>query len=133
MTELRTALLSLLEADELLQELATGGFWYEVAGEKIDTSPPYLVVGKPTGLPEWAFQGNSWDWDTWMVKGIGPVTVAEDIDKRCKELLTDAELEMPGTTLQYLRPMGDINYSEVVAGERYQHVGANYRVTSERS
>lgn len=133
MTELRSALAELLEQDPKLKELATGGVWYEVADSRANVEPPYVIVGKPAGPKEWAFQGNSWDWDVWIIKGVGPVKVAEEIDERCKELLTDAELEMPGRTLQYLRPFSDINYNEVADGERYQHVGANYRITSERS
>lgn len=132
MSELRSALLDLLETDKQLKELATGGFWYDVGDERTNTKPPYVIVGKPAGTPSWAFQGNSQDWEVWLIKGVGPVKIAEAIDERCKELLTDAELTMEGRDLQYLRPMGDVNYPEVVDGERYQHVGANYRITSER-
>lgn len=133
MTELRSALAELIEADPKIKELATGGVWYEVADEATNVKPPYVIIGKMAGTPQWTLQGNSWDWDVWLIKGVGPPKIAEEIDARCKELLTDAELTMPDREIQYLRPMGDVNYAEPVDGERYQHVGANYRITSERS
>lgn len=133
-TEIRSALADFLEADEQLMKLAKGGIWYEVAGEKDnEVDPPYVIIGKPSGVPQFAFQGDSLDWDVWMIKGVGKVKIAEAIDKRIRELLTDAELEIVGRDLKYLRPQSDINYPEVMDGERYQHVGANYRLTSERS
>jgi hypothetical protein len=133
MTELRSAIAAILEEDVELKKLATGGVWFEVAGEKGNVEPPFIVIGVPSELMDFAFQGNSWDWDVWYVKGVGAVDVAEAINERCKELLTDAELEMPGRELQYIRPFSGINYPEPADGERYQHVGANYRVTSERN
>lgn len=134
MTELREALASILENDAKIKELAPSGVWYEIAGERGEVKPPYVIVSKTPGTPlEFAFQGNEWPWEVWVVKGVGPVKAAEDIDKRCRELLTDAELEIPGHTLQLIRPFSDINYQEPADGERYQHVGANYRIVNERS
>jgi hypothetical protein len=135
-TELRESLASFLEADPVIEELATGGVWYEVAGERAEekADPPYVVFSKVPSTPlNFSFQGNSQDWEVWIVKGVGPVKVAEEIDKRCRELLTDAEFEVVGHSLEMIRPFSDINYPELADGERYQHVGAQYRIINERS
>lgn len=129
MLEIRKALVALLEADAELMALAPGGVWFGTADE--GTPFPYVLVDKSSGTHKFAFQGNPLDWDMWIVKGVGVVEDAEKIDKRCRKLLTDAELLPEGTAVKYLRPESDINYPEVVDGERYQHVGANYRITSE--
>jgi hypothetical protein len=132
-TEIRVALVDFLEEDAALKALATGGVWFDIGDDRINAAPPYVIISKPTGDPQFAFQGNEWNWDIWLVKGLGPVAVAEAMDKRCRELLTDADLMIPGRSVQMIRPISDINYPEVVDGERYQHVGAKYRITSEGS
>lgn len=133
-TELREMLVTFLEADAQLMEHATEGVWYEIADQKEDVKPPYCIVMQMPGTPlEFAFQGESQDWDVWVIKGVGQPKAAEAINKRCKELLTDAELEIEGVDVLYLRPFSVVNYSELADGERYQHVGAQYRIVNERS
>lgn len=133
-TDLRDMVVTFLEADTELMEHATNGVWFEIADQRIEVDPPYCILAQVPGTPlEFAFQGDSQDWDVWVVKGVGGTKVAEAIDRRCKELLTDAELELGGTVVRYIRPFSVVNYSELADGERYQHVGAQYRIVNERS
>lgn len=132
--ELRSAIADLLEADEDLMKLATSGVWYDIASERNEVKPPYVIIGQVPGTPlDFAFQGDSQDWDVWVVKGVGGIEVAERIDERCKELLTDAELEMEDRVVRYIRPFSSVKYPELADGEEYQHVGAQYRIINERS
>jgi hypothetical protein len=79
----------------------------------------------------WAFSGPSTDRDVWLVKGVGPRDVAEDIDKRLREILDGADLTIEGKAHQDLRHIADVDFDEVVNGERIDHVGAEYKLDSE--
>lgn len=125
----RIALKEILQGDAALKALATGGIYHKMPKE--GAVRPYVIFHKASGVPTWAFDGPPMDRDVWLVKGVGVRAVAEDIDKRCKEVLNGADLDIEGKAHQDLRHISDFDYDEVVDGERVDHVGAEYRVGSE--
>lgn len=124
----RIAIAQLLKNDAMLKELATGVFHRKAPR---DAKPPYVIFSKSAGNPLWAFAGPAMDKEIWLVKGVGQRKPAEEIDRRCKELLDGATLKLKGKTHQDLRHMGDVDYDEIHEGERFDHVGAEYKVDSE--
>jgi hypothetical protein len=128
---LREAIVKKLEDNAELMEAAKE-VWFGLADKGEETNTPYVIVAKYTGTPEHAFQGDPLDWDIWTVKGVGEVDTAERIAELIDTILSDAELIVEGRDVKYLRRYNDINYAEAVDGERYQHIGANYRITSEK-
>lgn len=125
----RVALKEILQGDAQLKALATGGVFH--LEPKAGAVRPYIIFHKASGVPSWAFDGPPMDRDVWLVKGVGPRDVVEDIDKRCKDLLNGADLDIEGKAHQDLRSISDVSFREVLDGERVDHVGAEYRVGSE--
>jgi hypothetical protein len=128
MNPVRVALATILKEDKELQKLVTGIFHREPAD---DAAFPYVIFFKMSGVPTWTFGGPSLDNDVWLVKGIGSRDDAEAIDTRLKQLLNGATLAIKGKVHQDLRAIGDVDYPEVVKGERVDHVGAEYKLDSE--
>lgn len=127
----RQALYEMLKADSTLKGLAPGGVWFE----SVDgTAPegPTVVYSQASGKADWCFDGDPMRSQQWDIKGIGPTKTAEQIDTRCRELLTNADLNITGIETKYLRPGMDVNYREQTDGEVYQHVGATYSIITER-
>lgn len=129
MNEVREALHKHLKADVALKALATGGIFHATA--KSGTVPPYVIFHKASGVPTRTFDGPPMKRDVWVVKGVGSREAAEDIDARCKEILNGATLNIEGKAHLDLFEIGDIDFSEVENGERYNHVGAEYKLDSE--
>lgn len=129
MDPVRVALKEILQDDAALKALATGGIYH--LEPKANAVRPYVIFHKASGVPSWAFDGPPMDRDVWLVKGVGLRDVVEDIDRRCKELLDAANLDIEGKAHQDLRHIADVSYREVLDGERVDHVGAEYRVGSE--
>lgn len=132
MNEVRDALYKLLSEDPQLKDLAKGGTWFESAD---GDAPPGSVVlfSQISGPLGWTFAGPPTAFQMWDIKGVGPTKQAGEIDDRCRALLTDSELAIEGRETLYLRPTQDINYREQRDGETYQHVGATYSITTERT
>jgi hypothetical protein len=129
MNPVREAIAAALENDDALKQLATGGVFHRKAPS--GAVPPYIIFNKMSGVPWWTFAGPPIDRDVWLVKGVGVRDVVEDIDRRCKQLLNSAELTIKGKAHQDLRAISDVDYDEMVNGERIDHVGAEYKLDSE--
>jgi hypothetical protein len=125
----RIALSEKLKGDATLESLAIGGIHHKIAPQGV--KPPFLIFSKSSGIPTWAFDGPPMDREVWLVKGVGVRQVAEELDRRCKELLNGTTLDIDGKVHQDIRHIGDVDYDEIVEGERYNHVGAEYRISSE--
>lgn len=127
---IRIALMKFLKADPKLKELA-GGVFYRKAPQPKEV--PYVIVSKAVGTPEWAFDGEPLDNEVWLVKGVGSANDAEAIDRRCKELLNrDTELVAEGRDVKSIMAINDVDYEDDTDGEQYMHVGAEYRIHSEK-
>jgi hypothetical protein len=130
MNPVRKALAVALKGDKALAALATGGIFHRLAGR--GAVPPYVIFNKMSGVPAWTFAGPPMDKDVWLVKAVGQDRdVCEDIDRRCREILNGADLAIEGKAHQDLRHIADVDIDEVVEGERYNHVGAEYKLDSE--
>lgn len=132
MNTVREGINKLLKDDSALQTLAPAGVWFEsVDGD----APPgaTIVFAQVNGSSDWCFDGEPMRDQEWDVKGIGPTKTAEQIDTRCRELLTDADLALEEVETKFLKPGQDINYREQTDGETYQHVGATYSIITERT
>lgn len=130
MNPVRAALAKILKEDDDLKALASGGVFHRKADAGV--KPPYVIFHKAAGNPLWALDGSPMDKDVWLVKGVGERETAEDIDARCKEILNGATLEIEGKVHQDLRHITDVDYDEISDGERYNHVGAEYKLDSEK-
>jgi hypothetical protein len=93
---------------------------------------PLVTFSKSSGVPTEAFHDPSaLETDVWMIKAVDRNTTAdtaESISDRLKVLLNDAALSISGVTLLYLRRESDVEYSELVDGVTYLHVGSFYRL-----
>lgn len=134
MNDIREALDKLLREDPVLEGLATAGVWFESADENDTDTPEDAVVifSQMDGTIEYTF-GDDTNFQKWDVKGVGPSKAAGEIDARCRAILSDAKLAIVGRETLFLLPMQDINYREQTDGETYQHVGATYSITTERT
>ncbi len=128
MDPIRDAIVAILENDAQLSALATGGVHWRSAPE--GTDPPVVIVDKYAGSRTYTFEGPPLHNTGWTVKGVGFASDAEDIDARCQVLLAGADL--PGVNVR-LAPMpdDDVSYEEDSTGEKYDHIGTNYRVVDE--
>lgn len=125
----RVALVKLLKADEILKGFCNGVY---VGKAPQPTTVPYCIVTKITGVPEWTFDGEPLRNEKFLVKGVGSPDQAEAIDLRCKQLLgRDLELEVEGREFFSCFWEKDVDYEDPTDGERFQHVGAEYRIKSE--
>lgn len=128
MNPIREALSKILKEDGQLKALATGVYHRKAPS---GAALPYVIFHKASGNPVRTFDGPSLDKDVWLVKGVGERDVSEDIDKRCKEILSRADLDIEGKVHQDLYPISDVDFDEVLNGERVNHVGAEYKLDSE--
>lgn len=128
--EIRQAIKEFLSTDSVIEKISTGVF-YELAPP--GQQRPYVIFGKPTGGEDWAFAGQPMEDDAWIVKGVGKTSQAEDIDKRCRELLNQESIVIENRSLLFLRSQAIVSYLEVNDdGERFQHEGHVYKLISER-
>jgi hypothetical protein len=128
---IRVALFKLLSEDAKLKELATGGVHPKQAPN--GATPPYIIFGNSgEGVVRTFGNGPSLDKEVWYVKGVGEVAVAEAIDARCQELLDGQELDIEGHHCHDVYRIGLIDYSENKDGERFDHVGHEYKIDTEK-
>lgn len=127
----REAIYQRLKSDAALLNIAKGGIHFQVAPAGTDF--PYVIFQKMSGVPLDAFDGPSLDKDVWLVKGVGKSTRhAEEINERCLELLNGATLAITEKVNQDLRKIADVSYGEQNKGEVYRHIGAEYKLDSEK-
>lgn len=129
MNPVRVALANALKEDAGLKKLATGVHHRKAPKGSV---LPYVVFHKASGVPTWSFGGPPIDRDVWLVKGVGTRDDAEAIDERCKAVLNGASLDIEGKAHQDLRHISDVDYDEEIKGERIDHVGAEYKLDSEK-
>lgn len=129
MNPVRVALIKLLRADATLKGMSNGVYYGKAPQPK---EIPYVIVMKSHGQPDWTFDGEPIREELFQVKGVGNPDQAEAIDLRCKQLLgRDLELEVVGREFFSCFWVKDFDYEDPTDGERFQHVGAEYRIKSE--
>lgn len=110
----------------------TKAIYYQAAPQ--DSPYPFVIFQKQAGTPHFGFNSTAPLVDEmWLIKGVdksGSSTTANGIIERVKTLLTDANLSISGVTTVYLRWESDVDYSEIVDGERVIHAGALFRLTT---
>lgn len=125
----RIALMNFLKADPILKGLTEGVFYRKAPQPK---EVPYVIVSSGTDVPEWTFAGPPLEDQVWLVKGVGSANAAEAINRRVKKLLNrDCELEIEGMIFHSIFWIAGVDYEDSTDGERYQHVGAEYRIKTE--
>lgn len=95
---------------------------------------PAVVFSRQSGTPGWQFAGAHIQDDVWLVKAVSrgsSASPAEDIAARIDAVLTDAPLAVTGRLLLAVYRQSDVDYDEVDAGERYHHVGSQYRLVTQ--
>lgn len=131
---LRTALVAKLEGDATLKALlsASDAIYHRDAPQ--DAKTPYVIVNKQAGTRQWAMSGGQIRWPIYLVKAVdrsGSSGVADQIDTRIDELLTDAELSVEGFSHLYIRRDSDVDYGQPDSGGLIHHVGGLYRIAIE--
>lgn len=125
----RIALVKLLKADATLGDICNGVF---VGKAPQPTNTPYCIVTKMSGVPDWTLAGEPTRSEVFFVKGVGSPNQGEAIDLRCKQLLgRDLDLDIEGREFLSCFWIRDVDYEDPTDGERFQHVGAEYRIQSE--
>lgn len=125
----REAIKSKLAADGTLAGLANGVF-SDIAPSPEDT--PYVIFAKRDGRYEHAFRDPSLNGQLYLVKGVSQKKAeAEAIDARCRQLLHRGTLNITGHELKSILIVSDVEYAETPDNERYDHVGAVYRIVTE--
>lgn len=125
----RVALMKLLKADAILSDFSSGVYYGKAPQPK---ATPYVIVMKMAGTPTWMFAGTPMRDEVFLVKGVGNANEAEAIDRRAQKLLNpeDVDLEIDGRQFQDCRFINEVDYEDTTDGERFQHVGAEYRIQS---
>lgn len=131
MNPVRRALAQKLKDDEALMALATGGVHFKQApsGAKV----PYVIFQRSAETGLRAFDGPTLDKGVWIVKAVGEAEIAEDIDRRCLQLLNNSTLDIEGYESLDVHWIGVIDYAETDEGERFDHVGHEYKIDTEES
>ena len=96
-----------------------------------NTDPPYVVFNSQSDVPVYTLSGVAYENTIYTVKGVtlGPSAAAAGaIATQIDLALNDQTLTISGYTQMYMRREQAIDYPEVVAGQRYHHRGAMYRI-----
>jgi Protein of unknown function (DUF3168) len=129
---IRAALFAVLDGDDTLGELATGGVWHLRA--EAEAAFPYCVFNKQSGLPIRAMGAVAFVNQLWLVKGLcrgSDQGEAEAIDARCEQLLDGAALAIEGFELLGCERETDVVFPEDDSGETIFHCGALYRLRAQ--
>ena len=94
--------------------------------------PPYVVFNAQSpSVPQYTYTGVAFENTIYQVKGVtqGPSksaggTIAHQIDAA----LDDQAVSVSGYTLLKCRRLQDVDYTEVVSGVRFSHIGGLFRV-----
>lgn len=107
------------------------GVYYQLA--PAEATLPWVIFDKSPAPPIWTFAGPPLEQGDWIVKAVAAdAGTAEDIDELIRGVLNRADVNPTGYHNQFTLATSDIDYPEVKDGERYQHVGAVYRVVTEK-
>ncbi len=135
MNPVAAAIYTKLTGATALTSLLTGGTAspsvYEILAPE-GNDPPYVVFNAQSpSVPRYTLTGVAFENTVYQVKGVtvdhsaaAAGTIAQQIDAA----LNDQTLTVTGYTHLLCRRIADIDYPELVAGQRYQHRGGLYRV-----
>jgi hypothetical protein len=130
MNEIRKALHDILSGDDDLAKLAIGGVHKNLAPPGTET--PYIIISRPAETNLRTFDGPTLDKDVWVVKGVSNVTAeAEDIAEAVRKILDGASLVITGRDTKDVHRISGFDYTETVEGERFDHVGHEYKIDTE--
>lgn len=125
---LRDRLVSLPALTGLLS--APTAVHYQVAPQQ--AKHPLIVFGELDQRPDWAFAGPATEWDVWQVKAVTTsAKAADEIAEQIKLALDDAQLQVDGHELLYLRRRSGISYPEQDGATTYWHRGWQFRLITE--
>lgn len=129
-TAIRQALLDSPNLTALLADPDNGVFYQLASG---GSELPYVIFQEQTDVvPLWTCEGPPLETGSWMVKAVGSVAATENILAQIKATLDRAELVIEGSRSLYCnRTSCPPPYAEVTSGQRIQHAGAVYKITTE--
>lgn len=120
---------------ELMGMLPNGAdsIYYAQVDEKLeDTEMPVLIYFREPGSRRYTFDDKPTRWNPWVIKAVGKDrNICDDIAARLCQIFYKVELVPSEGKFFDLRESGDIEITETVNGERYDHVGHIFRVASE--
>lgn len=131
----RVAIYEHMTADATLMALLPDGansIWYAQADEKVpDLSMPIIIYFREPGSRQHTFDDRPTRWNPWVIKAVGNRNEADEIAARLCQIFYKVDLVPTAGEIFDLREVGDIEMTETVNGERYDHVGHIFRVASE--
>lgn len=131
----RQAIFDHMTSDATLMAMLAEGsesIYYAQVDEKLeDTQMPIIIYFREEGSRRDTFDDKPIRWNPWVIKAVGNRNEVDDIAARISGLFYKAEL-VPGEGQIFdVRESGDVEITETVNGERYDHVGYIFRVASE--
>lgn len=137
MNPVRAAIFAkLADSDDLVDALADGADGICHRAADTDIVPPFVIMHKQAGTPSRFMRNDTvLENELWLVKGVCRGETGEDAEA-IHELIIDAldnrNIEIDGHVAIKLLRTEDIDYGEISDGDQWHHVGALYRVTSQR-
>ena len=133
---IRVAIYEKMTSDAALMALLAEGeesIYYAQADEKLSDTleMPIIIYFRMPGSRRWTFAGPPLRWNTWTIKAVGNRNEADDIAARLCQVLDNAEITPSEGAVFDIRQVGDVEVTETINGERYDHVGHLFRVASE--
>lgn len=132
MDPVRTAIYDHMVNDATLMGLLPGGadgVVYAQVDEKLDdVEMPVIIYFREPGSRRHVFDDKPIRWNPWVIKAVGNRVDCDGIAARLCQLFYKPDLE---PEIMDIREWGDIEMTETVNGERYDHVGYIFRVASE--
>lgn len=132
---IRVAIYEYMTNDTTLMNMLPSGedsIFYGQVDEKLeDTLMPILIYFREPGSRRHTFDDKPTRWNPWVIKAVGNRNVCDDIAARLCQLFYKAELTPTEGEVFDIREFGDVEMTETVNGERYDHVGHIFRVASE--
>jgi len=101
-----------------------------------DSNPPYVIFFRSSGMPDnWTMKHKPDQNEIWVVKAVS-LNQADAAGNICDEIfnaLYDAPLAPSGLRTLWCRPETDVDYADVHEGDRWIHLGYNWRLVEERT
>jgi hypothetical protein len=98
-----------------------------------DAEPPYIIFDKQNGRPDlMTFKDGHEQNDVWLIKAVvrGSAVTAENIADAIYNAVHDKSVTVNGSPALWLRREMDVDYWEDVEGDRWDHVGFQFRLVS---
>lgn len=138
-TPIRRSLYGVMAGDTTLNGLLgapASGYVHAIYHAEIpqDASYPAVVFSKVSGVPVEAYADpDAIDNDIWLIKAIdrnSTADIAESIAARVISLINDVTLSISGAVCVYLRRQSDVEFTELVEGITFFHVGSQFRLVT---